>query len=138
MANFNGQPVDYNAKGVRSGFHLHFETRSQMVFGMAGMYHIHDLLNLVAREGAEELRLEPGRPPVMMLQGKLQMIDGGLLTGDEVAELFRSIATDAQQRELDQCGNLRFVFAAGNAARFNVTAVTQEQHLCLTVKNLGR
>jgi twitching motility protein PilT len=109
-----------------------------MVSGMAGMYSVHDLLNLVAREGADELRLEPGRPPVMMLQGKLQMIDGGLLTSDEVAELFRSMATDEQRRELDQCGNLRFIFAAGNSARFNVTAVMREQHLCLTAKNLGR
>jgi Tfp pilus assembly ATPase PilU len=109
-----------------------------MLSRMAGMYNIHDLLNLVARQGADELRLEPGRPPVMMLQGKLKIIDGGLLTSDEVAELFRSIATEEQRRELDQCGNLRFILAAGNSARFNVTAAMQEQHLCLTAKSLGR
>ena len=106
--------------------------------GMAGMYRMRDLLNLAAREEAAELRLEAGRPPVMLLRGKSQMIDGVLLTSDEVAELFRSIATEEQRRELDQCGDLCFIFVADNSARFSITAVLQGQHLSLTAKNLGR
>lgn len=105
---------------------------------MAGMYRLRDLLNLVAHEGADELRLEPGGPPVMVLQGRPQMMDGGQLTDGEVAELLRSIATDEQWRELDQCGDPRFIFAADNSARFNVTAVMNGQNLRLTIKNLGR
>ena len=105
---------------------------------MPGMYNIHDLLDLVAREGADELRLEPGRPPVIVLQGKSRVIDGALVTSDNVAELFRGIATEEQSRELGRCGDVHFAFAAHNSARFNVTALIQNEHLNVTIKNLGR
>jgi hypothetical protein len=50
-----------DGKSIGSGSQLHFGTRYLMEFGMAVIYSINDLLNLVAREGAKELRLEPGR-----------------------------------------------------------------------------
>jgi Tfp pilus assembly ATPase PilU len=109
-----------------------------MVVGMAGMYSMNDLLNLVAREGAEELRLEPGRPPVMVLNGKPRVIDGSLITSDNVAELFRGIATEEQRRELGCCGDIHFAFVAQNSARFNVSAATQGECLSLKIKYLGR
>lgn len=105
---------------------------------MAGMYRMRDLLNLVAREGAEELRLEPGRPPVMVLQGQPRVIVRSLLTSDDVAELFRSIATEEQRRELGQCGDLHFTFTADSSARFRVSAAMQGECLSLRIKNLGR
>jgi Tfp pilus assembly ATPase PilU len=105
---------------------------------MAGMYNMEDLLNLIAREGAEELRLEPGRPPVMVLQGKARVIDGSLVSSDNVTELFRSIATEEQSRELSQCGDIHFTFAAQNSARFSVGAGLRKECLSLRIKNLGR
>ena len=109
-----------------------------MMGGMPGMYNIHDLLNLVARQGAEELRLEPGRPPVLVLQGKPRVIDGGVVTSDNVAELFRGIATEEQNRELGRCGDVHFTFAAQNSARFNVSATMQKEYLNVRIKNLHR
>jgi Tfp pilus assembly ATPase PilU len=109
-----------------------------MVFGMAGMYGMNDLLNLVARESAEELRLEPGRPPIIVLHGKARVVDSSLLTSDNVNELFRGIATEEQSRELRRCGAIHFNFAAQNSARFWVNAVVQGEALGLTIKNLGR
>jgi Tfp pilus assembly ATPase PilU len=108
-----------------------------MVFGMAGMYNIDDLLNLASREGAEELRLEPGRPPVMALHGKYRVIDGTPLTADDVAALFHSIATEDQRRELDRCGNTRFTFAVRHSGQFSVSAALQGEQLNLNIKNLG-
>jgi len=102
------------------------------------MYNMEDLLNLIAREGAEELRLEPGRPPVMVLQGKARVIDGALVSSDNVTELFRSIATEEQSRELRQCGDIHFTFAARNSARFSVGAGLRKECLSLRIKNLGR
>lgn len=105
---------------------------------MAGMYRMLDLLNLVAREGAVELQLQPGSPPVMVLHGKPRVIDGPLITSDQVAELFRSIATGEQSRELDKCGDIRFSYNAENAMRFTVSATTQGGKLSVRVKNVGR
>ena len=109
-----------------------------MVFGMAGMYRIDDLLKLVVREGADELHLEPGRPPVMALQGKRRVIDRSLFTSDNVAELFRGIATEEQRRELDRCGTIHFNLVGPNSARFHVRAALQGEYLILSIKNLGR
>jgi Tfp pilus assembly pilus retraction ATPase PilT len=109
-----------------------------MVCGMAGMYSLKDLLNLVDREGAEELQLEPGRPPVMVLQGRRRVVDGMLVTSQALTELLRGIATEEQTHELDRCGTLQFAFAAPNSTRFNVRVATLGQSLTLTIRNLGR
>ncbi|MGH7969221.1 MAG: hypothetical protein ACREIC_10900 [Limisphaerales bacterium] len=102
------------------------------------MYSLGDLLNLVAREAAEELRLEPGRPPVMVLQGKPRVIDGALVTSDNVAELFRGIASEEQRREFELCGNIHFTFIAPNSAQFKVRATLQGESISLSIRNLGR
>jgi Tfp pilus assembly ATPase PilU len=102
------------------------------------MYSMKDLLDLVTREAADELRLEPDRPPTMLLHGKVRVLDGPLITSDQVAELFRSIATDEQRRELEMCGKIRFTYAAERSAQFSARALMKDNSLSLTIKNLGR
>ena len=103
---------------------------------MAGLYRMSDLLRLLAHEGAEELRLEPGRPPVMVLRGKPRVIDGGVVTTDDVAELFRGIATEEQNRELERCGDIHFTY--GPQDRFRIEAASQGEFCSLRIKNMGR
>ncbi len=105
---------------------------------MSGMYCMKDLLNLAAQQGAAELRLEPDRPPMMLLHGKVRVLDGPLVTSDHINELFRGIATDEQRRELDLCGSTYFKYAAEHSARFTVRAGLNGNSLCMTIKNLER
>lgn len=109
-----------------------------MVWRMAGMYNLKDLLTLAAQEGAEELRLEPDRPPMMLLRGTVRVLDGPLVTSDQVSELLRGIATEAQWRELELCGDIRFRYAAEHSAPFSVRASLQNNQPSLTIKNLAR
>lgn len=102
------------------------------------MYSMKDLLDLVTREAAEELRLEPDRPPTMRLHGKVRVLDGPPLTSDQVSELLRGIATDEQRRELEMCGEIRFTYAADRSAQFSARAVIKDKSLSLAIKNLGR
>ena len=104
---------------------------------MAGMYQLKDLLLLTVRESAEELLLEPDQPPRMRLHGKLRVLDGPLLTSDQVGELLHSISTDEQRRELELCGDARFHYAAEHLAQFSVHAQTQHNRLRLTIKYLS-
>jgi Tfp pilus assembly ATPase PilU len=104
---------------------------------MPGMYHLKDLLTLAAQESAEELLLEPGQPPRMRLHGKVRVLDGPLLTNDEVGELLRSIATEEQRRELELCGDAHFRYAANDLARFSVHAQMQDNRLHVTIKHLS-
>lgn len=105
---------------------------------MSGMYSLNDLLNLLAQEGGEEVRLEPGKPPVMVLQGKVKVVDGTLVTTDYVAELFRGMATEAQRRELDTCGDIHFVFLVPGSGRFSLRAAIRGENFSLTIKNIDR
>jgi len=102
---------------------------------MSGMYSMKDLLNLVAQQGAAELRLEPDRPPTMLLHGKVRVLDGPLVTSEHISQLFRSIATDEQRRELDLCGSAHFKYAA-ESANFSVRAGLRGNSLTLSIKNL--
>jgi Tfp pilus assembly pilus retraction ATPase PilT len=102
------------------------------------MYCINDLMNLAAREAAEEFRLEAGRPPVMVLQGKARALDLPPLTEDNVMELFRSFASPEQIDELGRCGDVRFNHMFQNSAKFAVVALMQREHITLMLKNIGR
>jgi twitching motility protein PilT len=104
---------------------------------MAGMYQLRDLLLLTVQEGAEELLLEPGQPPRMRLHGKVRVLDGPLLTSDQVAELLHSIATEEQRRELELCGDARFRYAADHSAQFSVHAYTPDNRLHVKINNLS-
>ena len=99
---------------------------------------MNDLMNLAAREGAEEFQLEAGRPPVMVLQGKARTLDLPPLTEENVTELFRSFANPEQIEELRRCGDVRFNHMFQNSAKFAVVAVMQHEHISLKLKNLGR
>ncbi len=99
---------------------------------------MNDLLNLLTQESGEELKLAPGNPPLMVLQGKPKVVDSALVTSDYVAELFRGVATEEQRQELDRCGDIRFTFVAQGSARFSLTAAMQGESLSLRIKNLGR
>jgi len=105
---------------------------------MSGMFNMKELLSLVAEQGAAELRLEPDRPPMMLLHGKIRVLDGPLVTSDQIAELFRGIATDEQRRELDLCGSTQFRYAAEHSAHFSVRAGLCGNSLSLNIKNLQR
>ena len=100
------------------------------------MYSMKDLLSLVAQQGAAELRLEPDRPPTMLLHGKVRVLDGPLVSSDQITELFRGVATDEQRRELELCGSTHFRYAAENSAHFSVRAGIRGHNLSLSIKNL--
>ena len=105
---------------------------------MAGTYRIEDLLKLMAQESAQELVLQVGRPPMMLLKGKLRVLDGPLVGTAEIQELLGGIATEEQRRELDLCGDSQFQYAREQLGTFHVRAALEGQNLSLRVKNLGR
>src|SRR5947208_3693718 len=105
---------------------------------MAGMYSMSDLLRRVEREGAQELRLQVGKPPGMVLRGQIRALDSVPLTHDNATELFRSLATVDQFQELQQCGEIHFVYVSQSSARFGVNAAIEQNEISLKIKNLTR
>ena len=105
---------------------------------MGGMYHMQDLLKLLSQEGGDELRLVPGRPPIMVLHGKARVMDGELVTSDNIARLFQSIASPEENQELTRCGDCHFILPTEHSGRFKVSAAMEGAELNLTVRSLSR
>ena len=104
---------------------------------MAGMYCMDDLLELSLREGAEELRLRAGKAPVMVMHGEAIAIDVPAMTAEDVTELFQSVATEEQLRELRKCGDIHFVYVFQNSARFGVTAIMERGAFDVKFRNIS-
>jgi len=117
---------------------LQYSLRWSRVFHMAGMYCLDDLIKLAASEGAEELHLSAGQPPVMVSRSWKRVLDLQPLTSDNVGELFRSFATEQQVEELGRCGEIHFNHSFQNSSRFGVTASVQGENISLRMKNLSR
>src|SRR3989304_3009843 len=104
---------------------------------MPGGYDMQDLLNLILNEGAQRLVLRVGSPPVIYLHDEEDMIEGPDVTRENAAELFHSLATPEQVRELDSCGDVRFIYTSPNAAKFGVTAQIEHDDMTLGIRNLA-
>jgi len=94
-----------------------------------------DLLNLLQSEGGEELHLAPGIPPAIVTQGRPKRLDASSLTSGELDILLNSISNDEQHKELEMCGDIRFIFIQ-NSRRFAVAATYSSGTRNIIIKNL--
>lgn len=99
---------------------------------------MNDLLNLMAQERAEELRLEPGKSPVLIQHGETHMVDTRTVSSADLQDLFASISTETQRDELERCGDVHYPYAGQNGTRFKVTAMVEGAGINLRIKNLNR
>jgi Tfp pilus assembly ATPase PilU len=86
------------------------------------MYSMDALLHLVHSDGADELRLRVGQPPVVILDQKPQPLEGPALTSEDVNMLLRSVATTRRRRELMEKGRVRFLHLFRERVKFVVRA----------------
>ncbi len=107
-----------------------------LTFYMAGMYCLADLLNLVVSESAEELRLEAGQPPLIIVRGQSRALNLPALTTDNLADLFSSFATPEQTEELRRCGDIHFNYTSQRSGRFGVKATSERVGITLKMKPL--
>ena len=73
-------------------------------------YSMSDLLQLVVSEGAADLHLRVGVPPVIRLHGVLHRVEGPQIKPEDTEELMRSITSEdhiQQCRERDDRGRIR-------------------------------
>ena len=80
-----------------------------------------DLLQLVVAEGAADLHLRVGVPPVIRLHGVLHKVEGPSLRPEDTEELMRSITSEDHIQQVRERGGADFGFAFGELARFRVS-----------------
>ena len=73
-------------------------------------YSMSDLLQLVVSEGAADLHIRVGVPPVIRLHGILHRVEGPSLKPEDSEELMRSITSEDHIQHVRERGGADFGF----------------------------
>jgi hypothetical protein len=95
-----------------------------------------ELLTLTIEEGASDLHLTTGVPPIMRINGSLHALDTEHLTGEDTDRLMRSIVDDQQLRSLAEDGGCDFGFGFKDRARFRVSLYKQKGNVGLALRQI--
>ncbi len=95
-----------------------------------------DLLQLVVDEGASDLHIEVGTPPVVRLHGEMTPLDAPPLLPEDTERLIRSIATEKQIKQLEEDGGADFGYAFSDAARFRVSIFRQKGYFGAVLRQI--
>ena len=93
-----------------------------------------DLLKLISAERAERLLLQVGKPPALYLRGEAHLVEGPHVTRENAAALFQSLASPEQVRELDVCGDSRFIYSSPQGTKFRITAKVEREDISLEIR----
>ena len=97
---------------------------------------MNDLLDLAVQEGASDLHLAVGLPPVMRIHGSLAPLDAEPLTPADTDRLMRSFTPEAHIQNLESGGGSDFGFGFGDLARFRVSVFRQKGHVGIVLRQI--
>ncbi len=95
-----------------------------------------DLLQVVVDEGASDLHLAVGLPPMLRLHGSLQGIDCPPLKSEDTERLMKSITSESNQQKVREGGGVDFGFGFGEAARFRVSVLKAKGAIGLVLRQI--
>jgi len=101
---------------------------------MATSIHIDRVLETCIKQGASDIHLVVGRPPVLRLHGGLRSLETKILEPDDTVALMKSITPDRNQQELQEEGTTDFGFSFGDAGRFRVAVFRQKGNLSIVLR----
>ncbi|MHC4583024.1 MAG: type IV pilus twitching motility protein PilT [Planctomycetota bacterium] len=94
------------------------------------------LLQACVSQGASDLHIVVGRPPVLRIDGSLRSLETKVLEPDDTTALMKSITPDKNQQELQEEGGTDFGFAYGDQARFRVAVFRQKGDLSIVLRRI--
>ena len=93
-----------------------------------------DLLQLTIEEGASDLHLAVGAPPVLRVNGTMEHLDSPPLTPEDTERMMKSITSPDQQQKLREVGGVDFGFGFGDSARFRVSVFKTKGHVGIVLR----
>ena len=82
------------------------------------------LLSFMHKQGASDLHLSTGAPPILRVHGEMKRTTAAALSAEDLLPMLHSIMSDAQRREYAENLEVDFAFPT-DFARFRVNAFTQ-------------
>ena len=97
---------------------------------------IDKLLSAQVKQGASDLHISVGQPPVLRLHGRLQKLKTKVLEPADTIGLMKSITPDRCQQEFQETGSADFGFAFGDQARFRVSIFRQKGNVSMVLRQI--
>ncbi len=92
------------------------------------------LLQSMINQGASDLHITVGQPPVIRLHGRLKRLETKVLEPDDTVSLMKQIAPERCQQALQEVGGADFGFAFGKQARFRVSLFKQRGNVAMVLR----
>jgi len=96
--------------------------------------HIDRLLETCIKQGASDLHLTVGRPPVLRLLGRLRPLETKVLQAEDTIALMKAITPERAQQELQEQGGTDFGFEFGKAGRFRTAVFNERGNITLSLR----
>ena len=97
---------------------------------------IDKLLQSCVKQGASDIHICVGQPPVFRLHGRMRKLETKVLEPDDTVALMKSISPERCQRELQEKGGSDFGFAFGDLARFRVSIFKQRGNISMVLRQI--
>ncbi len=97
---------------------------------------IDKLLHAVVRQGASDLHITVGQPPVIRHDGHMVKLKTKILEPADTTALMKSITPDRCQQELQAVGGSDFGMAFGELARFRVSVFKQRGNIAMVLRQI--
>ncbi len=98
------------------------------------MLEIGELLRIVVERNSSDLHLVVGKPPVLRINGRLDILDYEPLTPEDTERMMKSIASPAHQQRVREVGGTEFGFAFGDLARFRVSVYREKGRISVAMR----
>ncbi len=97
---------------------------------------IDKLLQTVVNQGASDLHIAVGQPPVLRLHGHLRKLETKVLDAGRHRGADEEITPERCQQELQEEGGADFGFAFGDQARFRVSIFKQRGNVAMVLRQI--
>ncbi|MFO0915780.1 MAG: type IV pilus twitching motility protein PilT [Pirellulales bacterium] len=97
---------------------------------------IDKLLYACVKQGASDIHIAVGQPPVFRLHGHMRKLETKSLEPEDTVALMKSITPDRCQQELQERGGSDFGFAFGDLARFRVSIFRQKGYVGMVLRQI--
>ena len=95
-----------------------------------------DLLQVVVDEGASDLHIRVGVPPVIRLHGAMLPMDLPVLTPEDTEALMKAVTSESHIQKVREQGGTDFGFAFGDMARFRVSVFKSKGNHGLVLRQI--
>ncbi|MFQ5928853.1 MAG: type IV pilus twitching motility protein PilT [Acidobacteriota bacterium] len=84
-----------------------------------------ELLQFGVEEGASDIHISTGQPPIVRIHGDLKRLDHPPLEEEDIHRMIYDIMTDNQRKDFEELHELDFSYQLGSICRFRVNAYLQ-------------